>query len=163
MLPAKPVPRSPRGPTAQAPRGSRLRRPYAGLEETSDREQLYARLARLRTVVPVFAHELASARRQAASLRMENSWLHEQVSQLQRANAHTADAQRHGASVELTEHQSARIESLPEQCTVVGAQDGCPLIRLDGHHVALLRSDGRLAWARRGMRPATPYLEVGSA
>lgn len=50
----------------------------------SDREQLLDRLHNLRTIVPVFAQELASARRQAARLRLENDRLVEQVRQLQR-------------------------------------------------------------------------------
>ena len=52
-----------------------------------DRQQLLDRLAHLRRVVPVFARELVSARRQAAHLRAENGWLIEQVRQLQRGRA----------------------------------------------------------------------------
>jgi hypothetical protein len=49
----------------------------------ADRAHLLDRLQSLRTIVPVFAQELASARRQAAQLRMENGRLREQVRQLQ--------------------------------------------------------------------------------
>jgi len=55
--------------------------------EAIDRQQLLDRLAHLRRVVPVFARELVSARRQAAQLRAENGWLIEQVRQLQRGRA----------------------------------------------------------------------------
>jgi hypothetical protein len=49
-----------------------------------DRDQLLDRLKSLRTIVPVFAQELASTRRQTAQLRLENGRLLEQVRQLQR-------------------------------------------------------------------------------
>jgi hypothetical protein len=81
------------------------------------------------------AHELARARRQAASLRAANSGLLERVRELQ----------RDPAIVELSPNQSARIESLSDECTVVGAQDGCPLVRLVGGDVALLEGNGRLS------------------
>ena len=47
-------------------------------------DHLLERLQHLRTVVPVFAQELASARRQAAQLRVENRRLAEEVLGLQR-------------------------------------------------------------------------------
>ncbi len=50
----------------------------------SDRDHLLDRLHNLRMIVPVFAQELASARRQAATLRVENRKLRERVQQLQR-------------------------------------------------------------------------------
>jgi hypothetical protein len=84
VSPTKTAVHSPRAPVAQAPRGSRPRRSYPSREEALDREQLFERLAHLRAVVPVFADELVSARRQAASLRVANGWLLEQVRQLQR-------------------------------------------------------------------------------
>lgn len=49
----------------------------------SDREYLLDRLQNLRAIVPAFAQELASARRQAARLRIENRRLLDQVAQLQ--------------------------------------------------------------------------------
>ena len=57
-------------------------------ERQADRARLLARLQNLRTIVPVFAEELASARRQAARLRaarlrLENGRLVEQVRRLQ--------------------------------------------------------------------------------
>lgn len=48
-----------------------------------DRDQLLDRLQRLRAILPVFAQELASARRQAAALRVENRGLLEEVRRLQ--------------------------------------------------------------------------------
>jgi hypothetical protein len=48
-----------------------------------DREQLLVRLQNLGTILPVFAEELAGARRQVTRLRLENSRLQEQVRQLQ--------------------------------------------------------------------------------
>lgn len=56
------------------------RDPTVGAE---DRDHLLERLQHLRGILPVFAQELASARRQAASLRVENSKLTEEVRRLQ--------------------------------------------------------------------------------
>ncbi len=47
-----------------------------------DRDHLIDRLQHLRAIVPVFAQELASARRQAAQLRVENGRLLEEVRRL---------------------------------------------------------------------------------
>ncbi|MGC2372336.1 MAG: hypothetical protein WA484_00530 [Solirubrobacteraceae bacterium] len=47
-----------------------------------DREHLLDRLHRLRGILPVFAQELANARRQAAALRVENRRLLEEVRRL---------------------------------------------------------------------------------
>jgi hypothetical protein len=52
-------------------------------DRESDRDHLLDRLQNLRTIVPVFAEELATARRQAARLRLENGRLREQVRRLQ--------------------------------------------------------------------------------
>jgi hypothetical protein len=49
---------------------------------TTDREHLLERLQHLRGILPVFAQELASARRQAAALRVENRGLLEEVRRL---------------------------------------------------------------------------------
>jgi hypothetical protein len=51
----------------------------------SDSDHLLERVQDLRTIVPVFTEELASARRQAAPLRVHNTRLLEQVRELQRA------------------------------------------------------------------------------
>ena len=50
----------------------------------SDREQLIERLAHLRSILPVFAQELATARRQATALRLENRGLLDEVRWLHR-------------------------------------------------------------------------------
>jgi hypothetical protein len=55
--------------------------PVAGV---IDREHLLDRLAHLRTILPVFAQELATARRQAAALRVENRGLLDEVRRLRR-------------------------------------------------------------------------------
>lgn len=47
-----------------------------------DREHLLDRLQHLRGILPVFAQELANARRQAAALRVENRGLLEEVRRL---------------------------------------------------------------------------------
>jgi hypothetical protein len=52
--------------------------------EALDRAHLLERLHELRMLVPAFAEELASARRQAAALRVERRRLLERVAQLQR-------------------------------------------------------------------------------
>jgi hypothetical protein len=54
-------------------------RPTAG---EIDREQVLDRLAHFRTILPAFAQELASARRQTAQLRVENRRLLEEVRRL---------------------------------------------------------------------------------
>jgi len=67
-----------------------------GTDRDASRERLLARLHKARTIVPVFAHELASARRQAARLRVENRKLVEQVRLLQRQRT-VKDGTRVGA------------------------------------------------------------------
>ena len=54
-------------------------------ERGRERDQLLERLHNLRTILPVMAQELACARRQASSLRLENRRLIEEVRRLQRA------------------------------------------------------------------------------
>jgi hypothetical protein len=56
-----------------------------------DRDHLIDRLQHLRAIVPVFAQELASARRQAAQLRVENGRLLEEVCRLQRQSSASPD------------------------------------------------------------------------
>jgi hypothetical protein len=126
-----------------AVQGSRARRSYPSHDEMRERERLVALLVDLRAIVPVVAHELAGARRQVAALRAVNGWLMERMRQLQRPPV------RLSRCVELTTQQSMRIESLSDECAVVGVQDGCPLVRLVGGDIALLESNGRLAPARR--------------
>jgi hypothetical protein len=58
-----------------------------------DREHLLDRLQHLRGILPVFAQELASSRRQAASLRVENRGLLEEVRRL-RAQRERSDSAR---------------------------------------------------------------------
>ena len=82
-MPAKKlVKHPPRGPAALEGNGSR-----PPIESYPSRAEAIDRLERLRSVVPVFAQELMSARRQAAQLRAENGWLIEQARQLQRSRA----------------------------------------------------------------------------
>lgn len=56
-------------------------------DDQRDREHLLDRLRSLRTIVPVFAQELASARRQAGRLSTENGRLLAEVRRLQRQRA----------------------------------------------------------------------------
>jgi len=65
--------------------------------------------------------------------------------------------------VALTADQSACIEALPDDCTIVGVKDGCPLVRQGGGEFALLDSRGRLVQAEHSVRAETPYLEVGAS
>jgi hypothetical protein len=82
VSPTKTVTSPPRGPAALEDNGSqRSTRSYPNRAEAIDR------LEHLRSVVPVFAQELASARRQVARLREENGWLLEYARQLQRGPA----------------------------------------------------------------------------
>ena len=53
----------------------------------SDREQLLDRLAHLRSILPALAQDLATARRQAAALRVENRGLLDEVRRLHRQRA----------------------------------------------------------------------------
>ncbi len=55
--------------------------------EAIDREQMLDRLQHLRTILPVFAQELATARRHAAQLRRDNSKLLAEVHRLQRLHS----------------------------------------------------------------------------
>jgi hypothetical protein len=59
-----------------------------------DRGHLLDRLHRLRGILPVFAEELASARRQAAALRVENRGLLEEVRRLRAQQHEHAPARR---------------------------------------------------------------------
>jgi hypothetical protein len=78
--------------TVAAARGQRRAR-----GPSEEREHLLERLQNLRKILPVFATELASARRQAAQLRVENKRLVEHVRRLQ-ATAASDDpgARQHG-------------------------------------------------------------------
>lgn len=69
-----------------------------GIDRELDREQLLERLRNLRTIVPVFAQELSSARRQVRRLSVENGRLLEQVRLLQRQRA-DLDGRPRGRSV----------------------------------------------------------------
>jgi thioester reductase-like protein len=149
MSPTKTVINSPCACAVELRPGPQPGRSTSSLDETIDREQLLARLQNVRTVVPVFARELVSARRQAASLLAANDELRERV----------RDLQRQRAGVELTADQSARIESLPDDCAVVGARGGCPLVRLVGGEIALLESNGRLASAEERPGGGTTHRE----
>jgi hypothetical protein len=68
----------PSGAESCAGRATRAH-PVAG---TSDREHLLDRLQHLRTILPVFAQELATARRQSAALRVKNRELVAEVRRL---------------------------------------------------------------------------------
>jgi hypothetical protein len=77
----------PRAPAVMNGDDSPRTRSYPSRAEAIEREQLLDSLAHMRSVVPVFARELVSARRRAAWLRAENDWLIEQVRRLQRGPA----------------------------------------------------------------------------
>ena len=68
------------GPLA-APNGSTTSSTRSAAD---DRDQLLDRLQNLRTILPVFAQELATARRHTAQLRRDNRRLLEEVHRLQR-------------------------------------------------------------------------------
>jgi hypothetical protein len=85
--PTKTVTSPPRGPAALEGNGSRPNRSRASSRSHPSRAEAIDRLEKLRSVVPVFAQELVSARRQSAQLRAENGWLLEQVRHLQRGRA----------------------------------------------------------------------------
>ena len=58
-----------------------------------DREQMLERLNNLRAILPIFARELANARREAARLRVQNRRLTEQIEKLRGAgDTHESDS-----------------------------------------------------------------------
>ncbi len=59
-----------------------------------DREHLLDRLQHFRAVLPVVAQQLASARRQAAQLRVENCGLVEEVRRLRRQRGESNRSRR---------------------------------------------------------------------
>lgn len=87
MSPAGNAADPPRAPAALEGIGTPPGSSYPGQAEVIERDRLLDRLAQLRKILPVFAEEMASARREAARLRAENSRLLEQVRQLQRTLA----------------------------------------------------------------------------
>jgi predicted nuclease with TOPRIM domain len=61
--------------------------------EARDREQLLERLNKLCAILPIFARELANARREAARLRVQNRRLTEQIEKLRGArDTHESDS-----------------------------------------------------------------------
>jgi len=68
-------------------------RRLAAAAGATDREHLLERLQHLRGILPMFAQELASSRRQAAALRVENRGLLEEVRRL-RAQRERSDSAR---------------------------------------------------------------------
>src|SRR5580700_6571293 len=64
--------------------------PLSGAPGVSDRDHLLKRLHHLRRILPVFAQELASSRRQAAALRVENHGLVDEVRRLRRERGESA-------------------------------------------------------------------------
>jgi len=65
--------------------------------------------------------------------------------------------------VAFTADQSACIEALPEDCSIVAVKDGCPLVRQAGGEVELPESDARLVRAEHRVRAVTPYFAVGAS
>ena len=62
--------------------------------EAQERDMLLERLTNLRTIVPVFAEELASARRQLAGLRRENRLLQQRLVALESDHGASARPER---------------------------------------------------------------------
>ncbi|MGC2373332.1 MAG: hypothetical protein WA484_05625 [Solirubrobacteraceae bacterium] len=77
--------------------------PHLGIE-TADRDHLIERLHRLPSILPVFAQELASARRQTAALRIENRGPLEEVRRLRSQPGESSPPQRHHARVVSQDH-----------------------------------------------------------
>ena len=78
MSPEKPAKHPLRGPASSEGGGDD---PARSIGSHPSQAEAIGRLEQLRKVVPVFAHELVSARREAAQLRTENAWLQEQLRQ----------------------------------------------------------------------------------
>jgi len=73
----------PHAPAALEGIGTQPGRSHTSQAEAIERDQLLDRLRHLRKILPVFAEEMASARREAARLRVKNSRLLEQVGRLE--------------------------------------------------------------------------------
>jgi len=86
----------------------------SGIDRASEREHLLDRLQNLRAILPVFAQELASARRQTARLRLENAVLTEQVRELQRKRVRTVDRTGLGSCVEAASRLGGLVTGKPE-------------------------------------------------
>jgi hypothetical protein len=82
---ARPVVGGTRGSAGAAPDDAR---------HLAERDHLLARLTHLRTIVPVFAQELAGARRAAAQPRVENRPLLERIRELQQSRRRPGASRR---------------------------------------------------------------------
>ena len=80
-----------------------------------DREHLLNRLAHFRTILPAFAQEVASARRQSAALRVENRKLLEEIRLLRR--------QRGESSPSSTTSGKTSAEAPAERSTMLRVPD----------------------------------------
>lgn len=105
MLPEKPVKHPLRGPASFEGGGDD---PARSVGSHSSQAEAIGRLEQLRKVVPVFAHELVSARREAAQLRTENAWLHEQLRQ---GPAHPDENSQREAQAALHRRDQSRGEA----------------------------------------------------
>lgn len=72
-----------------------------------EREQLIDKLQSLRRALPVLAQEMASARRQAAHLKLDNRRLSEQIREL-RAELRARDLAGRGSERDLSTHSGRR-------------------------------------------------------
>jgi len=77
---------------------------------TPDRDHLLDRLHQLRKLVPAFAEELGSARRETATLRLEYRRLLDQVRRLQREHGRTAHGTRRPGCC------ASRTDAKPRSC-----------------------------------------------
>lgn len=97
-------PRGPRGLGA----GNGPRSGAHAAAEAIDREHLLNRLQHLRGILPIFAEELASARRQSAALRVENRGLLEEVRRLRRERERSSAARGSAARGSAARGSAAR-------------------------------------------------------
>lgn len=93
MPPTKIAPSSPHG-FSMPGKATESRGSLSSTAAPVDRDHLLDRLHRLRGLLPVFAQELASARRQAATLRVENRGLLEEVRRLRAQHDEHPSARR---------------------------------------------------------------------
>jgi hypothetical protein len=82
-------------PGSQTQRTAPDRRPR--LELVTDPGELIDRIVKLRALLPAFAQETASARREAARLRTQNAALQRRVVELESRSAITRDLTRRNA------------------------------------------------------------------
>jgi len=87
-----------------------------GAGDSPGRDQLHERLKNLSTILPVFAQELAAARRQAAELRVENARLLAELARLRdEAVGGARPAEAHASAALGGKRLLAGVRAIPDR------------------------------------------------